>query len=237
MDVTEDLLQVTAKQIVNSFSEGETSLTNGVRKKASEMGLNRDQTARLIERTNAEAFLSIFPERTDFNVADPDVILSEKTASEKATNKSYKDLVSRDFNEIFGLQTEKTASVNTMSKEDIAKAVVNDLVFENFLAEQSRLAKFATESAVDQAEKVAWNSFKEAVLFGSSVGELEKDLILYYPEKKAFLEDVITEFTSRLAKDTAVDTRLFKRASEIDVNEVIGETPIANAFRGLVDLV
>lgn len=57
------------------------SLNDGVMKKASELGLNSDQTQRLIERTNTEAFLRVYPSTTDFEVASPEVVLGIKTAS------------------------------------------------------------------------------------------------------------------------------------------------------------
>lgn len=237
MNVTEDLLQVTAKDIVQDYVNNGETLTDGVKKKASEMGLNKDQTARLIERTNSEAFLSVFPEKSEFNVADPNAILSEKVASERKALKSYAEQVSRDFDDIFGNTVEKQASTDiNIYSEDLARAKVRDMVFEGAMLEQTRLAKFAAESLIDQAEKVAWHSFRDTVLFGTPVESLETQLVLAYPEKRAFVESVVEEFTDRLGK-TGVDRRLLKRASNIDIEDIIGDTPIAESFKGLMELV
>lgn len=236
MDVTEDLLQVTAKSIVTNFMEGGDTLTSGVKKKASEMGLNRDQTARLIERTNSEAFLSVFPEKTEFSVADPNDVLNEKVASEGVKGKTYQEQISRDFEDIFGLTSEKTASVYVPSNEDLARATLKDRVFEAALEEQARVAKYASEQMIDDAEATAWSSFRDTVLFGTPVEDLERDLVLAYPEKRAFVEEVVSEFTDRLSKALA-DRHLLKRASDIDMDEVVLDTPIVLAFKGLMDLV
>ena len=239
MDINEDLLLVTANQIVNGFMQEGEALTEGVKKKASEMGLNNDQTSRLIERTNSEAFLRVFPERTDFAVADPNEILGQKIASVDSNGKevrSYKQATSKDFDEIFGNVHTKTASDYGPSDDDMARAILKDRVFESAISEQIRLAKYASEQLIDNAEANAWGVFKDTVLFGTPVSDIERDLVLAYPEKRAFVEDVITEFAERLNKP-GVNPELLKRASEIDEDEVVLETHITMAFKGLIDLV
>lgn len=79
--VTESSLLTAAHEIVDAFMDKSASLNDGVIKKASELGLNNDQTQRLIERTNTEAFLRVYPSDTDFEVASPEVVLGIKTAS------------------------------------------------------------------------------------------------------------------------------------------------------------
>lgn len=79
--VTDSSLLSAAQDIVTEFMDDRVSLNDGVIKKASELGLNNDQTARLIERTNTEAFLRLFPGTTEFEVASPEVVLGIKTAS------------------------------------------------------------------------------------------------------------------------------------------------------------
>lgn len=79
--VTDGSLLSAAHDIVSDFMDKKASLNDGVMKKASELGLNSDQTQRLIERTNTEAFLRVYPSSTDFEVASPEVILGIKTAS------------------------------------------------------------------------------------------------------------------------------------------------------------
>ena len=79
--VTESSLLTAAHEIVDAFMDKTSSLNDGVIKKASELGLNNDQTQRLIERTNTEAFLRVYPNDTDFEVASPEVVLGIKTAS------------------------------------------------------------------------------------------------------------------------------------------------------------
>lgn len=80
-NVTDGSLLSIAQDIVTEFMDNKTTLNEGVMKKASELGLNNDQTQRLIERTNTEAFLRVYPNDTDFEVASPEVILGVKTAS------------------------------------------------------------------------------------------------------------------------------------------------------------
>ena len=77
--VTDSSLRAAAQDIVSEYLENGVSLNEGVTKKASEIGLNQDQTARLIERTNTEAFLRVFPDSTEFEVASPEVVLGIKT--------------------------------------------------------------------------------------------------------------------------------------------------------------
>lgn len=79
--VTDSSLLSAAHDIVTDFMDKKASLNDGVMKKASELGLNSDQTQRLIERTNTEAFLRVYPSTTDFEVASPEVVLGIKTAS------------------------------------------------------------------------------------------------------------------------------------------------------------
>lgn len=79
--VSDSSLLSAAHDIVSDFMDKKASLNDGVMKKASELGLNSDQTQRLIERTNTEAFLRVYPASTDFEVASPEVVLGIKTAS------------------------------------------------------------------------------------------------------------------------------------------------------------
>lgn len=79
--VSDSSLLTAAQEIVTDFMDNQVSLNTGVIKKASDLGLNTDQTQRLIERTNTEAFLRVYPGETDFEVASPEVILGVKTSS------------------------------------------------------------------------------------------------------------------------------------------------------------
>ena len=148
--VAEEMLQNIASDIVRDFNSGGVSLTDGVRKKASESGLNRDQTARLIERTNSEAFMSLFPKQTEFKVAHPEEVLGEKVASEqKGTTKSYKAALERDLGDIFGMNTSgmsKVASVD-LTPESVASSAVlmREVAALNTYLEECRLAKIAED--------------------------------------------------------------------------------------------
>lgn len=79
--VTDSSLLTAAQEIVTDFMDNHVSLNTGVIKKAGDLGLNTDQTQRLIERTNTEAFLRVYPGDTDFDVASPEVVLGVKTSS------------------------------------------------------------------------------------------------------------------------------------------------------------
>lgn len=79
--VSDSSLLTAAQEIVTDFIDNQVSLNTGVIKKAGDLGLNTDQTQRLIERTNTEAFLRVYPGETDFEVASPEVILGVKTSS------------------------------------------------------------------------------------------------------------------------------------------------------------
>ena len=89
--VTDSSLLSAAQEVVTDFVDNKSSLNSGVIKKASELGLNDTQTQRLIERTNTEAFLRVYPQTTDFEVADPEIVLGHpvKTAHVTLSHNDY----------------------------------------------------------------------------------------------------------------------------------------------------
>ena len=108
--VTDSSLLSAAHEIVSDFLDKKASLNDGVIKKASELGLNSDQTSRLIERTNTEAFLRIYPNDTEFEVASPEVVLGIKTAS--ITPKINVPAASEDDGLFKAASIEKKASID-----------------------------------------------------------------------------------------------------------------------------
>lgn len=128
--VSDSSILSAAQEIVTEFMDKKVSLNEGVIKKASALGFNDSQTQRLIERTNTEAFLRIYPNDTEFEVASPEVVLGIKTASItpvvnapvadeglfKAASVNRDVTAGKDFNSMPGRYATKVASV---SDEDI----------------------------------------------------------------------------------------------------------------------
>lgn len=110
--ISDSSIMSMAQGIVTDFIDKKVSLNEGITKKAAELSLNADQTKRLIERTNTEAFLRQYPETTEFEVASPEVILGVKVASEpslaKVASKAKEDKFADDSNGLFKAASAKS---------------------------------------------------------------------------------------------------------------------------------
>lgn len=221
--VTEEMLQNIASDIVRDFNSGGTSLTEGVRKKASDNGFNRDQTARLIERTNSEAFLSLFPKTTEFDVASPEAILNEKVASEVMPEKkaSYKKALSRDLSEIFGITPEdheKVASIDQAAFIVKSASLFAEYQALNRMQEELRMEKIAQDMVMDSLCSEFYGVVKEAVYSEVPLSVVETELLQANQADKEVVVDVISGVAEKLASDPFLPTALLKRASVDDVD-------------------
>lgn len=248
-EVTESSLNLAAHEIVAAFNNDNVTLNDGVIKKASELGLNRDQTARLIERTNSEAFLSLFPEKTDFAVADPNVILKtasmsaepvtkvacvEKTAS--VHRSSYADSLERDAYQIFGVDRayEKVASEDMLKT---AKELFSERVDAAVTLDNIGVEKAAKLIDMENASNSLWSVFKEEALSGRSTADMEREVVLAFPEKTAAVCAVFETMMDKLASATLLPVDSFDRlqVEDINVNEVVMTSRLTNAFKGVLD--
>lgn len=244
VSVTESSLNLAAHEIVADFNHNDVTLNDGVIKKAAELGLNDDQTSRLIERANSEAFLSLFPDTADFTVADPSVVFeglktkvasTEKVANEVKFNPSYAEQLERDPYEIFGIEpaVEKTASQELKT----SKEVIDELVALRAQSEALDVEKVASFMLMEEADSKMWNAFKDEVLSGRSVSSIEKELVLSYPEKVASVCIMISALTDKIAAYTKMPMEAYDRLEieDINPNEVIFPSDITNAFKGVLD--
>ena len=255
--VSEESLTKAANDVLVMRSEKGLNLTDGVKKKASELGLNREQTARLIERTNSEAFLKSFPASTEFDVADPEAILSGiKTASVKKASvvahpvaqaekvasdgsgverRSYAEQLDRSFDEIFGNEpSTKIASYsavyNTDSRQELLNRVYGDLA-----AETIRVEKTAALLQAEEAEARMWSMVKESALNGRSVADMELELLYTCPEKGAEALELMNHYSEKLA-ECLLSPEILRRATdkEYELNKVAFDTELTRAFKDVV---
>ena len=240
--VTEDSLDLAAHQVVASFVNDGATLNDGVRKKASDLGLNRDQTARLIERTNSEAFLRVFPEKTDFAVADPSILLdgSEKTASFKDENvfhkPTYIEMLDRDFDAIFGNTQTKTASYDTPVSNDTRGKLV-DIVYSQRISEEVGVEKMAKFLEAEKADANLWEVFKTAAYVGVPVASMETELMQAFPDRLEAVSAVVDALSEKLAS-SLLPPEVMKRASkDTDITLGIPESEITRAFQAVIDVV
>ena len=248
-DVTESSLNLAAHEIVAAFNNDNVTLNDGVVKKASELGLNRDQTARLIERTNSEAFLSLFPEKTDFTVADPNVILKsaslnikpvakvasvEKTAS--VHRGSYASAMERDAYEIFGVDmSHEKVATDCMLKT--AKELFTERVEAAVTLDNLGVEKAARLIEMEGASNSLWSIFKEEALSGRSTADMEREVVLAFPEKTASVCVVFETMMDKLASATLLPVDSFDRlqVEDINPNAVVMSSRLTEAFKGVLD--
>ena len=247
-EVTESSLNLAAHEIVADFNNKSVTLNDGVIKKASELGLNNDQTARLIERTNSEAFLSLFPEKTEFAVADPNVILKQASSTDASVAKvasiektanihrgSYAEALERDPYDIFGVSgTEKVASEHMLKT---AKDLFSERIEASTVLDNIGIEKAAKLIAMEDASNHLWSVFKEEALSGRDTASMEKEVVLAFPEKTAAVCTVFETMMNKLASATLLSVDSFNRleVEDININEVVKTSRLTNAFKGVLD--
>jgi hypothetical protein len=237
--VTEEMLQNIASEIVREFNSDGISLTEGVKKKASDNGFNRDQTARLIERTNSEAFLSMFPSKTDFVVADPKEVLGEKVASvQKEARITYKQSVDRDLYEVFGISpSEKVASVDFVEHTMASTAMFTEIMELNRMKDEYRIDKLARDIQAEELGNEFYTLVKEAVYAETPLKDIEVELLQCFPESTEMVCDVVDEIATKLASDRFLPIHLLERAADtdLDLDMPVIEGKFAAALRGVME--
>lgn len=172
--VTDSSLLSAAHEIVSNFLDKKASLNDGVIKKASELGLNSDQTSRLIERTNTEAFLRIYPGDTEFEVASPEVVLGIKTAS--ITPKANVPVASDEDGLFKAASVEKKASVDP-AKERMREKLASISPEEIFGMDTEEFQKTAAmctyEPAIDRESAMMLRTIHESTKLASEINQEE----------------------------------------------------------------
>lgn len=236
MNFSEDQVNLAAQEIVDKFvSTGET-LTQLVKTKVAHFGWNNNQASRLIEKVNGEAFIKMFPEKTSFEVAEPEVITGVKVAAEKTASihpeKSYRKSLERDFDEILGVENMKFAS-STDSVPAYSKLAFLDSVWAEKFGDAARVELTERNLIKEAAENELFYAVRDSVRWGRGFDAIEVEAHEVFPDKTEKVAAYVDALHDRLSKDTALDIRLLKRAHVEDVNiyRVNLENDIIRAFQ------
>lgn len=261
--VTDGALLSAAQDIVTDFMDNKCTLNEGVMKKASDMGFNTDQTKRLIERTNTEAFLRIYPNDTEFEVASPEVILGIKTASVKPMKKvasaelpvddglfkaaSIKKEASSKPNyfdrftdeDIFGMDNEflKTAASNYYPDaiDRDAQAFLYGIVDTTKTASEQRQEQLIKEAAFDNAINSFGSMVKQASLRGEyTIADAETELLNKFPDQVPLINTTFDALCVKLASEY-VNPELLKRSEGVVNYKYASETPVTQSFRRVIE--
>ena len=235
--IDEGYLNLVAGQLADRHVEDGDALNDLVKEKVAEDKLNTEQTKRLIEKTNGEAFIKLFPAKTSFEVADPEAVLGIKVASEglaPAPKSSYKQSLAREFDDIFGLENVKVASEvaeykGTTSLKGWRTKIAKEAADDEFRVQVNSVL-LAKEASYDSA----YRQFKNELLGGRSVAELETELYQGYPEKFAAIAELVDSFIIRIG--FIPDAGLLKRATveEFDADGVVTSSKLLDAFEGIL---
>ena len=255
--VTDSSLLSAAHEIVSDFLDKKASLNDGVIKKASELGLNSDQTSRLIERTNTEAFLRIYPGDTEFEVASPEVVLGIKTASitpkinvpaasvekkasiDPAKERMREKLASISPEEIFGMDTEefqKTAAMCTYEPAiDRESAMMLRTIHESTkLASEINQEEMARNLAVNDAIEDFEDFVKQAALSGTQqLHESEAEVLNMYPQAEGIIRSVYDDISEKFAS-AAIGVGTVRRAASPAFTKYASASPLTIKFNRIL---
>lgn len=238
MRFSEDTLNMAAQDIVDKFmSTGET-LTHLVKTKVANFGWNNNQASRLVERVNGEAFIKMFPDTTNFAVAEPEDVTGIKVASEKVaseepqSSKSYRKAIERDFSEILGVENEKFAS-SVDAVPQYSKLAFLDTIWAERFGEAAAVELTAKNLEKEARENALFHAVRDTVRWGTPFNEIEVKLHEVYPTETLKVAAYVDALHEKLAADTALDVRLLKRAhvEEIRPHRVNTEDDITRAFK------
>ena len=262
--VDEMLLTSIAQSIAKDFKDTGRSLNDAVIEKSKELSFNKEQTARLIERTNTEAFLAVFPDKKEFSVADPKVVLRMFGEPEKVKEastgisefrgpaalkqasynsvtkpKSYKEAMNMSTAAIFGMDDSlgKVASYDYDSTyEDTARNIYAAKIAKERAEDEMRVKQASIQNTREQAISKFYGMYKEAALRGTSTDTIEESLYLKYPTKVAAISSILGTFNTKLAKECFEARPMLKRASYNDINikKVVGDTPLTIQFCNVI---
>lgn len=187
--VSDGSLMSMAQDIVTEFMDKKVTLNEGVTKKASEMGLNTDQTKRLIERTNTEAFLRVYPSTTEFDVADPGVILGEKVANIANTISISKTAATEDSDE--GMFKAASAEKKNTSADRYNQKVASVEDFDIFGMNSEEFQKEASTGKLEYALDKESQAMMEALhSINKTASEIERENFARELEFNDRLEDL-----------------------------------------------
>ena len=258
--VTDSSLLSAAHEIVSDFLDKKASLNDGVIKKASELGLNSDQTSRLIERTNTEAFLRIYPGDTEFEVASPEVVLGIKTASitpkinvpaaseddglfkaasvekkasiDPAKERMREKLASISPEEIFGMDTEEFQKTAAMCTES---AMMLRTIHESTkLASEINQEEMARNLAVNDAIEDFEDFVKQAALSGTQqLHESEAEVLNMYPQAEGIIRSVYDDISEKFAS-AAIGVESVRRAASPAFTKYASASPLTIKFNRIL---
>lgn len=243
--VTEDLLNRWAANIATDFVDNQIPLNTGVKEKVAAAQLNRDQTERLVEKTNTEAFLKLFPTKTAFIVADTRIVLGEELETTKVasvtadmydqyTPSSFADRLA--IRDVFGSNHFKVACDNNFM---LSKRLELLDKVESLRAEDDRrMLKTAADVNLNQAGIAFEKAVKMAMATGTGLDKIELSLYNAFPANSVEVAAIFDELQPKFAKERPHDTNLLKRARVEDYNEhaVVAPTAAIDAFEELMNI-
>lgn len=192
--VTDGSLRLAAQDIVNEFRESNVSLNEGVTKKASELGLNQDQTARLIERTNTEAFLTLYPSTTEFEVASPEVILGIKTAKVK-TARAHMTSADNGEGHFKAASVNKTATTKRSEFYPTFQEKLDAMTGEDIFGIDDEFLKVAADTAYDDAIDIEVRSMYRAL---EETTKTASELALAETERELAFTDAVDDLVEHI---------------------------------------
>ena len=240
--VSEFSLQSLAKDIVQTFKSNmnEESLTALTKEAVAKESFNRDQASRLIERVNSEAFLSMYPSKTDFPVADPKVVLAslepvspdysnEKVAS-KAPKWSYRNMP--EFEDIFDAGVDKLASTAPLKKT--AREILLHKVYSRATEEAQRVEKTAAELEYREALDRAYFAWKDEVLTREDTAKTASEVVEGNYDRADEACKLLTAFTEKLAANKSVSRFVFKEFPTHVVKTSAASTKVAELISEVI---
>jgi hypothetical protein len=184
-------------------------LNDSIEKIASAHGLNREQMNRVVEATNTEVYVQMFNQAQDkyiqFQSADSEKIAENLFGSEKVSHVSDNDYQVPP--------TPVLSSVEDMEAEEAALTKVAEVKPDNTtnteaLHEYYKIAALETrlEQSIDEVEmkyqhdaSILYSMVKQAVLSGTSFGDIERALTSVYDDQVIKIN--VQEIHTKLAEE------------------------------------
>ena len=243
--VSEFSLQSMAKDIVQKYKSNmdTESLTVLTKEAVEKEAFNKDQASRLIERVNSEAFLSMYPAKTDFPVADPKIVLaslspsSPNYAEENAKTASKKSWGMRNMptlDDIFDTGISKRATEENTPMKKTAREILIDKVYNKAYAEAHRVEKTAAEVDFNECLDKAYSKWREDVLFSEGTAKVAHEVIEGNFDRVEDALKYLDLFQTKLAQDMAVRKSVFEPMPTHVVKTSAESTPVAKLFEELI---
>jgi len=192
-----------SQSAVKEYLTAGTPLNDSITKIAAQHGLNKDQIARVVEAANTDTYVQLFNKTADkyiqFNPADTEKI-AENTFTTKTAQVSldYEEPPTKNELEIeLSEPFVKVAEVEELPKTN------NESVHEYYklssVEEQLRNRMEEVEIAYQSDVNILSSMIKQAVLGGTSLGDIEKALTTVYDNKVVRVN--LDEIHTKLAEE------------------------------------